>query len=130
MEIRDKRGVQNVVADHLSRLEGTRNDSETTLICEHFSDEQIMAIQDYIPWFANFVNYLARHVLPLDLTTQQHKKFLHNANFYLCDDPFLFRRCFDQVIRRCVPEEEFLNILYHCHSAPYRGYFGAIRKVY
>ena len=130
MEIRDKRGVENVVADHLSRLEGTRENSETSLIHEQFPDEQIMAIRDYIPWFADYVNYLSCHVLPPDLTTQQRKKFLHDVNYYLWDEPFLFRRCSDQVIRRCVPEEEFLDILYHCHSAPYGGHFGAIRTAH
>ena len=44
MEIHDKRGVENVVADHLSCLEGTRDNSKTSLIHEHFPDEQIMAI--------------------------------------------------------------------------------------
>ena len=130
MEIRDKRGVENVVADHLSRLEGTRENSETSLIHEQFLDEQIMAIRDYIPWFADFVNYLSCHVLPPDLTTQPRKKFLHDANYYLWDEPFLFRRCSDQVICRCVPEEEFLDILHHCHSAPYGGHFGAIRTAH
>ena len=96
MEIRDKRVVENVVADHLSRLEGTRDDSETSLVHEHFPDEQLMAIRDYIPWFADVVNYLACHVLPPDLTTQR-KKFLHDANRYRWDDPYLFRRCSDQV---------------------------------
>ena len=130
MEIRDKRGVENVVANHLSRLEGTRENSNTSLIYEQFPDEQIMAISDYIPWFVDFVNYLSCHVLPPDLTTQQRKKFLHDASYYLWDEPFLFRRCSDQVIRRCVPKEEFLNILYHCHSAPYGADFRAIRIAY
>ena len=125
MEIRDNRGVENVVADHLSRLKGTRENSQATVIHEHFLDEQIMAIRDYIPWFADFVNYLAFHVLPPDLTSQQRKKFPHDANRYLWDDPFLFRWCSDQVIHRCVLEEEFLYILQHCHSSPYGGYFGA-----
>ena len=48
MEIHDKREVENVVVDHLSRLEGTREDFETLLIHEHFPDEQVMAIRDYI----------------------------------------------------------------------------------
>ena len=91
MEIRDKRGVENVVADHLSRLEGTRDDSEASLIHEHFPDEQLMAIRENTPWFADFVNFLACHVLPPDLTTQQRKKFLHDVHFYLRDDPYLFR---------------------------------------
>ena len=98
MTIRDKRGVENVVAVYLSRLEGTRDDLETSLIDEHFPNEQIMAIRDYIPWFADFVNYLACHVLPPHLTIQQCKKFLHDANCNLWDDPFLFLRYSDQVI--------------------------------
>ena len=93
-----KRGVENVVADHLSHLEGTRDDFETSLVQEHFPDEKIMAIQDYIPWYADFVNYLTCHVPPPYLTTQQCKKFLHDANYYLWYDPFLFRWCSDQVI--------------------------------
>ena len=71
MEIRDKRGVENVMADHLSYLKGTRNDSDTLLIHEHFLDEQLMTIRDYTLWFADFVNFPACHVLPPDLTTQQ-----------------------------------------------------------
>ena len=130
MEIRDKRGVENVVANQLSCLEGTRDNYETSLIHEHFSNEQIMAIRDYIPWFADFVNCLACHVLPPDLTTQQRKKFLHDAKCYLWNDPFLFKQCFDQVIRRCVPEEEFLDIMNYCHFTPYVGHFGAIRTAH
>ena len=82
MKIRDKRGVQNVIADHLSQLGGTRENSQATVIHEHFPDEQIMAIKEYILWFVDFVNYLVCHVLPLDLTSQQCKKFLHDTNRY------------------------------------------------
>ena len=118
------------MANHLSRLEGTREDSKTSLIHEHFPNEHIMAIRDYIPWFMDFVNYLVCHVLYLDLTIQQRKKFLYDANCYLWDDPFLFRRCSNQVICRCVPEEEFVDILHHFHSSPYGGHFGAIRTAH
>ena len=93
MEIRDNRGVENVVADHLSRLKGTRENSQATVIHEHFPDEQIMGIKDYISWFANFVNYLACHVLLPDLTSQQHKKFLHDTNHYLWDIYGMIHSC-------------------------------------
>ena len=29
----------------------------------------------------------------------------------------------DQIIRRCVPDEEVPNILHHCHSSSYGGHF-------
>ena len=44
---------------------------------------------------------------------------------YLWDDPLLFKKGADQVIRRCVPDEEIPNILHHCHSSAYGGHFGA-----
>ena len=62
-----------------------------------------------------------------DLTPYQKKKFLHDVRCYLWDDPILFKRCSDQVIRRCIPEEEIHDILLHCHSSLYGGHFGATR---
>ncbi|GKE92017.1 reverse transcriptase domain-containing protein [Tanacetum coccineum] len=44
---------------------------------------------------------------------------------YFWDDPFLFKICADQVIRRCVSGQEALDILKACHSGPTRGHYGA-----
>ena len=58
LEIQDKRGSENVVADHLSRLElGKKQDKPS--IQEMFPDEQLMRVDSIVPWFANYVNYLA-----------------------------------------------------------------------
>ncbi|KAL4354227.1 hypothetical protein GQ457_06G011410 [Hibiscus cannabinus] len=43
------------------------------------------------------------------------------------DEPYLFKQCADQIIRRCIPEEEQQTILEQCHSAPYGGHFGGNR---
>ena len=53
MEIRDKGGAENQVADHLSRLVRKENPE---LIQEFFPDEQLFKIQDTIPWYADLVN--------------------------------------------------------------------------
>ncbi|CAN6685974.1 unnamed protein product [Malus baccata var. baccata] len=45
IEIRDKKGVENVVADHLSRMVH----EDASPISETFPDEQLMAIQDQMP---------------------------------------------------------------------------------
>jgi hypothetical protein len=59
IEIRDKKGFESVVADHLSRLIVEFNE-DIILIVEMFSDEQLMHISQIpAPWFANIVNYLA-----------------------------------------------------------------------
>ncbi len=34
------------------------------------------------------------------------------------------RQCADQIIRRCIANDEVKDILYHCHSSPCGGHFG------
>ncbi|KAG8473037.1 hypothetical protein CXB51_034955 [Gossypium anomalum] len=75
LEIQDRKGVENQVADHLSRLEPQEGNSPLVPIQETFPDEHIL-------------------------------------------------KCADQMIRRCMTEEEIPQILYHYHSAPSGGQFG------
>ena len=55
-EFKDKKGIENVVADHLSRLHFDTI-KETLLLNESFSDEQLMSVE-VLPWYADIVNYL------------------------------------------------------------------------
>ncbi|RVW62574.1 Retrovirus-related Pol polyprotein from transposon 412 [Vitis vinifera] len=64
----DKKGVENVVADHLSRK---------------------------TPWYAHIANYLVTGEVP------------------------------NQIIRKCVPEEEQQGILSHCHENACGGHFAS-----
>ena len=56
IEIRDKKGVENVVADHLSRLSTEREAKDPLPINEHFPDEQLFQITTHTnpsaPWYA------------------------------------------------------------------------------
>nr|XP_025616816.1 uncharacterized protein K02A2.6-like [Arachis hypogaea] len=67
------------------------------------------------------VIYYARRIIPQEYTRQQVKKLLHEAKSFFWDEPFLFKRCPDGMIRRCVPEDEMKNILWHCHNSSYAG---------
>ncbi|XP_022881101.1 uncharacterized protein LOC111398435 [Olea europaea var. sylvestris] len=122
IEIRDKKGTENQVADHLSRLEQLR-DSNDVDINEDFPDEQLLQIEK-APWYADIVNYLASGYMHPDLTYQQKKKLIHEAKFYYWDDPNLYRRGADRIIRRCVPEDEMKPILSRVHASAYGGHFG------
>ena len=130
MEIKDKRGNENVVVDHLSHLESDKGIEDHTKIEESFPDEQLLAMKAHLPWYVDFFNYLACNVLPLGLSSQQKKKFLHDVKLYQWDDPLLFKRCLDQVMRRCIPQEEQLKILSKCHSSPYGGHFGSYKTAH
>ncbi|XP_031394316.1 uncharacterized protein LOC116205794 [Punica granatum] len=125
LEIRDTKGTENVVADHLSRLESDCLDSP---INEKFPDEQLHVAEiQGLPWYADIVNYMVSNITPYGLSSQQKKKFLHDVKYYFWDEPYLFKYCADQVIRRCVPETEQLSIIQHCHSKEAGGHFGVER---
>ncbi|KAL5563392.1 hypothetical protein UlMin_033139 [Ulmus minor] len=126
LEILDRKGTENQVADHLSRLE--QNQENSGVINETFPDEQFFFLtQTQGPWYADFANFLVSGLLPPDLTSQRKKKFLHDVKFYHWDEPYLFKQCADQMIRRCISKEEMEPILQQCHASPYGGHFGGIR---
>ena len=81
-----------------------------------------MLMEISLPWYDDIVNFLACNVLPSEFNSRQKKKFLHDVKCYQWDDPLLFQRYIDQVIRRCVPEVEYGGILAHCHFSPYGGH--------
>ncbi|KAK8923605.1 hypothetical protein KSP39_PZI019550 [Platanthera zijinensis] len=123
LEIKDRKGVDNPVADHLSRIEPVESHYHSE-IEERFPDEQILAIsEELVSWYADYVNYLVSNILPSDLNYQQRKRFLHQVRSYLWDPPYLFKIGADGVVRRCIPEVEMHPILENCHSSPYGGHF-------
>ena len=126
VEIKDKKGTENLVADHLSRLEGARDDIPVN---DEFPDEKLFAIEDKkaVPWFADYVNYLVAKVIPLEFNYQKKKRFFAHLKHYYWEEPILYRHCADQVIRRCVPEDEMHSILNHCHTLSCGGHFGGQR---
>ncbi|CAN6718909.1 unnamed protein product [Malus baccata var. baccata] len=123
IEIRDKKGVENVVADHLSRMVH----EEASPISETFPDEQLMSIQVSDPWYADLVNFLVSKHIPNTLNRNQRDKLKKDARFYVLDDPYLWKFCPDQIVRRCVNESEFQSILTFCHSYACGGHFGTQR---
>ena len=126
VEIKDKKGTENLVADHLSRLEGARDDVPVN---DEFPDEKLFAIEDKkaVPWFTDYVIYLVAKVIPPEFNYQKKKRFFAHLKHYYWEEPILYRHCADQVIRRCVPEDEMHSILNHCHTLPCGGHFGGQR---
>ena len=64
MEIKDKKGSDNVIVDHLSRLEKPMEDERGNEIKEDFPDEQLFQVSVQTPWYADIVNFLACGVMP------------------------------------------------------------------
>nr|GEZ85807.1 reverse transcriptase domain-containing protein [Tanacetum cinerariifolium] len=125
----DTRGAENYAADHLSRLENPyKNTFDPKEINETFPLESLnkVAHKDLsIPWFADLANYHTKNFIIKGMTSQQKQKFFKDARHYFWDDPYLFRTCADQIIRRCVACKEAIDILNACHSGPTGGHYGA-----
>nr|GEZ32772.1 reverse transcriptase domain-containing protein [Tanacetum cinerariifolium] len=64
-------------------------------------------------------------VLGQRMSSQQKNKFFKDVKHYFWDDPYLFRICADQIIRRCVHCQEAYDILKACHEGPTGGHHGA-----
>ena len=63
IEIRDKKGVENKVADHLSRIPHDQGRENDTNVNELFPDEQLMTVHK-APWFTDIANFKATGALP------------------------------------------------------------------
>ncbi|GKA64800.1 reverse transcriptase domain-containing protein [Tanacetum coccineum] len=107
--------AEDLAADHLSRFENPHMEVLTEReIADKFSDEHLMVLKSKFnndePWYADFVNYIVGK-----------------------EEPYAFKLCADNIMRRCVAGSETLKILAHCHSGPTGGHHSAnvtAKKVY
>jgi len=62
IEIKDKKGVENSVADHLSRMHFTN--MQELPINDFLRDDMLMKVTDTTPWYANIVNFMVAGYVP------------------------------------------------------------------
>ncbi|GKE50747.1 reverse transcriptase domain-containing protein [Tanacetum coccineum] len=126
----DKKGAENLAADHLSRLENPyQSELEKKEITKTFPLETLGMVtfcgDDGTSWFADFANYHAGNFIVKGMSSQQKKKFFKDVKHYFWDDPYLFKVCADQVIQRCIFGQKAHDILIACHNRPIGGHHGA-----
>jgi hypothetical protein len=119
LKIRDKKGVENSVANHLSRLQFEKFTELS--INDYTRDDTLLKVSTTDPWYENIVNYIVSDYIPLGA---DKKKIIRDSRLQLCDDPYLYRVCTDGLLRRCIPAFETWKILERCHSLAYGGYYG------
>jgi hypothetical protein len=124
IEIRDKKGTENVVVDHLSRIQFEQ--PQSIPVHNSLSDEQLFEITPREPpWYADIINYLATGQIPPQWSKQDKDCFFKQVRFYFWEDPELFKYYADKIIRRYIPESECHSILTFCHSLACGGHFNA-----
>ena len=94
LEIKDKKGSENSVADHLSflHISGGKDIGET------FPDEHLLAILSHAPWYAHIVNFIVTGSIPEHWNRDQKDKFFHELKYYFWEEPLLFHLGYDQII--------------------------------
>ncbi|WJZ92796.1 hypothetical protein VitviT2T_011773 [Vitis vinifera] len=80
LQIRDKKWVENVVADHLSRLAIAHN-SHVLPINDDFPEESLMLLEK-APWYAHIANYLVTGEVPSKWNAQDRKHFFAKIHAY------------------------------------------------
>ncbi|GJT10042.1 reverse transcriptase domain-containing protein [Tanacetum coccineum] len=124
IEIKDRKGTENVTADHFSRIKNDET-SDASEVDDNFPGETLIEINTRDePWFTDFANYLVRDIIPKGMTYQQKNKFLSNLKHYFWEEPYLFKVCSDSMIRCCVYGPETQTILDQCHHEPTGGHYG------
>ena len=83
--IKDKKGLENAMADHLSCLEF--HDKSSAPISETFPDEHLFGVAS-CHWYANIANYIATGKLPSHWSAQDTGRFLFEVSRYMFDDPY------------------------------------------
>ena len=110
LEIKDKKGSDNVITSHLSRMEKPTKEERGTKIEENFPDEQLFQVSVQTPWYADIVNFLACGLMPPEFNYQQRRKLRTDAKFYIWDDPLPFRRGAYQIIRDVYQRQNKLEL--------------------
>ena len=85
IEIKDKNGKENLVADHLSQIV---QPEDATPIHDTFPNEHLFAIQTP-PWYVDICNFMVTRKFPPDLTRSQRVKIKKDAERYIWDEPYL-----------------------------------------
>nr|GEV52694.1 reverse transcriptase domain-containing protein [Tanacetum cinerariifolium] len=129
IQVIEIKGAKNLATDHLSRLENPhQNVLDPKEINESFPLETLNMVSSHgnssTPWFFDFAHYHAGNFVVKGMSSQQKSKFFKDVKHYFWDDPFLFKICADQVIRRCVHGQEAIDILKACHYGPTGGHHG------
>ncbi|GKA02925.1 hypothetical protein Tco_0675706 [Tanacetum coccineum] len=94
-------------------------------IADKFFDKHLMGLKSKFnndePWYADFVNYIVGKVVPSNWTFEKRKRFFSQVKTYFWEEPYAFKLCADNIMRRFVTGIKTLEILAHCHSGPTSG---------
>ena len=94
LEIKDKKGSENSMADHLSHLHISGGGD----IDDTFPDEHRLAISTQASSYTHIVNFIFTRLIPKHWNRYQKDKFFHELKYYFWEEPLLFHLGYDKII--------------------------------
>ena len=83
-----------------------------------------------LPRFGDIANYLVSAQFPPKLPSKEKSKIVKKSAPFTQIGGNLFKLGPDQILRRCVREEEVFGILLTCHDGPCGGHFATKRTTF
>ena len=128
LEIIGKRGTENLAGNHLFRLENPYlGELKEKDINDTFSEECLYKLESETPWFTNIAKLFGCQHPTQGTFILAKEEVLFDIKNYLWEDPYQFKICADQVIRRCIPQLKVWRVLEQCHTSPTGGHYQANR---
>jgi len=93
LEIKDKKGVENSVVDHLLRM--STAETKEPPINDFLRDDILLKVETSHPWYANIVNFMVSGYIP---PGENRKKLTYESRRHLWDAPYLYRVCEDGIL--------------------------------
>ena len=69
-------------------------------INDSLRDDMLFKVTKSDPWYANIVIFMVAGYVP---PGENKRKLIYESCLHIWDEPYLFRVCFDGLLRRCVP---------------------------
>jgi hypothetical protein len=85
LEIKDKKGIENSIANHLSRMQ-FKNPQELP-INDFLQDDMLLKVTGSDPWYANIVNFMVAGYVPPE---ENKRKLIYESRPHLWDEPYLY----------------------------------------
>eukprot|EP00253_Pinus_taeda_P010006 PITA_10006 len=123
-------GYQTFVHTDHAKIRVNFPAGEEGMVDDQMLDEHLFYISVLSPWFSDIENYLVSTQFPPHLSSKEKSKILRKSAPSTWIGSNLFKLCLDQILRRCVKEEEVFYILLTCHDGPCGGNFAAKRTAF
>ncbi|GKC23691.1 reverse transcriptase domain-containing protein, partial [Tanacetum coccineum] len=102
-----------------------RNFTIPCQVLEKHKEAEDLAADHLSRFESPHMEVLTKRLFPQIGPLKKERDFFSQVKTYFWEEPYAFKLCADNIMRRCVAGSETLEILAHCHSGPTGGHHSA-----